>query len=43
MAGLVGQIQADLGALRDRFGIPDVAPALIPEWVSDPSFEKFSG
>lgn len=42
MAGLIGQLQADLGALRDRYGIPDVAPALIPEWVSDPSFENFA-
>jgi hypothetical protein len=37
-AGLVGQLQADLAALRDRYGIPDVAPALIPEWVNDPAF-----
>ena len=37
-AGLVGQLQADLAALRDRLGIPDVTPALIPEWVSDPEF-----
>lgn len=29
-------------ALRDRYGIPDVAPALIPEWVGDPSFENFA-
>lgn len=43
MAGLVGQLQADLGALRDRFGIPDIAPALIPEWVNDPAFENFAG
>lgn len=42
MAGLIGQLQADLGALRDRYGIPDVAPALIPEWVSDPSFDNFA-
>jgi len=38
LAGLVGQLQVDLNALRDRFGIPDVAPAMIPEWVNDPSF-----
>lgn len=38
LAGLCGQLQADLNALRDRFGIPDVAPAMIPEWVNDPSF-----
>ena len=38
LAGLVGQLQADLTALRDRLGIPDVTPALIPEWVSDPEF-----
>ncbi len=38
MAGIVGQLQADLTALRDRLGIPDVTPALIPEWVSDPEF-----
>lgn len=43
MAGLVGQLQADLGALRDRFGIPDIAPALIPEWVGDPAFEALAG
>lgn len=40
LAGLVGQLQADLAALRDHLGIPDVTPALIPEWVSDPSFGK---
>lgn len=38
VAGLVGQLQADLSALRDRFGIPDILPAMIPEWVNDPSF-----
>lgn len=38
LAGLVGQLQVDLNALRDRFGIPDVAPAMIPEWVNDPAF-----
>lgn len=38
VAGLVGQIQSDLTALRDRYGIPDIAPALIPEWVNDPAF-----
>ena len=38
LAGLVGQIQSDLTALRDRLGIPDVTPALIPDWVSDPEF-----
>ena len=43
LAGLVGQLQADLAALRDRFGIPDIAPALIPEWVNDPAFETFAG
>lgn len=42
-AGLVGQLQADLQALRDRFGIPDIAPALIPDWVADPSFGKTGG
>lgn len=40
MAGMVGQIQADLNALRDRLNIPDVMPSMIPEWVTDPSFEK---
>lgn len=40
MAGMVGQIQADLNALRDRLNIPDVMPSMIPEWVVDPSFEK---
>lgn len=40
MAGLVGQLQADLNALRDRCGIPDVTPAMIPDWVSDPNFDK---
>lgn len=43
MAGLIGQLQADIGALRDRYGIPDIAPALIPEWVNDPSFENIAG
>lgn len=43
VAGLVGQLQADIGALRDRFGIPDIAPALIPDWVNDPSFESYAG
>lgn len=40
MAGMVGQIQADLNALRDRLNIPDVMPSMIPEWVTDPSFGK---
>lgn len=43
LAGLIGQLQADISALRDRYGIPDIAPALIPEWVNDPSFETFAG
>lgn len=43
LAGLVGQLQADLAALRDRLGIPDVTPALIPEWVADPAFGKAAG
>lgn len=38
LAGTLGQIQADITALRDRFAIPDINPALIPEWVNDPSF-----
>jgi ribosomal protein L29 len=38
VAGLIGQLQADLAQIRDSFGIPDVAPALVPEWVTDPSF-----
>ena len=42
MAGLVGQLQADLGALCDRFGIPDIAPALIPEWINDPAFKSLA-
>lgn len=33
MAGLVGQLQADLNVLRDRFGIPDVNPLLLPDFV----------
>lgn len=41
VAGLIGQLQADLGQIRDSFGIPDVAPALVPAWVSDPSFETY--
>lgn len=40
LAGAIGQIQADITALRDRFAIPDIAPALIPEWVTDPNFGK---
>lgn len=40
MSGLVGQLQVDLNTLRDRFGIPDVTPAMIPEWVTDPAFNK---
>ncbi|WP_234082353.1 hypothetical protein [Azonexus sp. R2A61] len=43
LAGMLGQLQADLQALRDRFGIPDIAPALIPDWVADPSFGKTGG
>lgn len=39
LAGTLGQIQADITALRDRFAIPDINPALIPEWVNDPSFK----
>ncbi len=42
VAGLVGQLQADINALRDRFGIPDIAPSLIPEWVNDPSFQSLA-
>ena len=42
MAGQVGQLQADITALRDRFGIPDVVPALIPAWVTDPNFKNFA-
>lgn len=33
LAGLVGQLQEELNVLRDRFGIPDVAPAMIPDFV----------
>lgn len=33
-AGMIAQLQADLNALRDRFAIPDVAPAMVPEWLS---------
>jgi len=40
LAGALGEIQADITALRDRFAIPDIAPALIPEWVTDPNFGK---
>lgn len=40
IAGTIGQLQADINALRDRFAIPDIAPALIPEWVTDPNFGK---
>lgn len=43
LAGLLGQLQADLAALRDRHGIPDIAPALIPDWVRDPAFADFEG
>lgn len=42
LAGLVGQLQVDLNTLRDRFGIPDVAPAMIPEWVNDPAFAQIA-
>lgn len=42
VAGLVGQLQADINALRDRFGIPDIAPSLIPEWVNDPAFQSLA-
>jgi hypothetical protein len=34
LAGIVGQLQADINALREEFGIPDVTPSMIPEWVS---------
>lgn len=43
LAGAIGQIQADINALRDRFGIPDINPSLIPEWVTDPNFGKTGG
>lgn len=43
IAGMVGQLQADIGVLRDRFGIPDIAPTLIPEWVGNPEFEALAG
>lgn len=33
MAGVVGQLTADLVALRDEFGIPDVSAAAVPEWI----------
>lgn len=33
MAGMVGQLQADLNALRDLLGIPDVMPSMIPDFV----------
>jgi len=42
MAGVVGQVQAELDAIRDSLGIPDVLPALIPEWVTDPAFKNFA-
>lgn len=41
LAGAIGQVQTELNALRDRYAIPDVAPALIPDWVTDPEFAKF--
>lgn len=41
LAGAIGQVQTELDALRDRYAIPDVAPALIPDWVTDPEFAKF--
>lgn len=41
LAGAIGQVQTELNALRDRYAIPDVAPALIPDWVTDPEFTKF--
>lgn len=42
MAGLVGQIQMALTTLRDTYGIPDIAPAMIPDWVNDPAFEDYA-
>jgi hypothetical protein len=33
MAGMVGQLQADLAAVRDEFGLPDVAGDAVPEWL----------
>lgn len=42
MAGLVGEMQAAITTLRDTYGIPDIAPALIPDWVNDPAFENFA-
>lgn len=42
MAGVVGTLQAQLNAIRDSLGIPDVLPALIPEWVTDPAFQNFA-
>lgn len=33
MAGMVGQLQADLAALRDEFGLPEVAGDGAPEWL----------
>jgi len=43
LAGALGEVQADINALRDRFGIPDINPSLIPEWVTDPNFGKTGG
>ena len=40
MAGLVAQVQAERDAVRDGLCIPNIAPALIPEWVTDPNFKK---
>lgn len=33
LAGVVGQLQADINALRERFFLPDVAPDLIPAFA----------
>ena len=43
LAGAIGQVQTELDALRDRYGIPNIAPALIPEWVTDPAFKTIEG
>jgi hypothetical protein len=35
MAGLLGQVQADLHALREEFALPDVSGAADAELVAD--------
>lgn len=42
MSGLVGELQMALTTLRDTYGIPDIAPAMRPDWTTDPAFKDYA-